>query len=346
MLTTIQGWLDEGKISYSAYLNVTNKKAEHEYLTATDSQLKISVLISTYKRSAYLIRLLDSIRDQGYKNYEIIIVDDASNDDTEQTVNQYREENPDVNIIYMMNQTNMGASKSRKRAYLKASGDIVIFVDDDDYFIEPSYFSMLTQLYEKHPDCVMTIASTIQYIEQEEKYEYIDLNVPGVLSTQEYLNGFMGIYRKPSSTFAMSLNNAIMKGLHYDELMCFNDTSLYLFGLLGKGNVYAISQAVGIYNIHAGSITGNTTPEFIVANLESKEYIYLRAKNAGILNNPKEWHYRNMLITSGYHLASSHCREDKKVWKWMKEHLNWTDYCRFTAKVMKSRIVRRLKMLS
>ena len=56
MLTTIQRWFDEGKISYSAYL----------------------------------IRLLDSIRNQGYKSYEVIIVDDASNDDTEQTVNQYR----------------------------------------------------------------------------------------------------------------------------------------------------------------------------------------------------------------------------------------------------------------
>ncbi len=131
------------------------------------SKLKISVLISTYRRSAYLIRLLDSIKNQNYTNCEIIIVDDASNDDTSKRVKKYRAENPELQIIYLVNEQNLGVSESKKRAYMKASGDIIIFVDDDDYYIESSYFSMLAQLYEKHSDCTMTIASTIQYIGRE-----------------------------------------------------------------------------------------------------------------------------------------------------------------------------------
>lgn len=304
-----------------------------------DGRLKISVLISTYKRSAYLIRLLDSIKKQNYRNCEIIIVDDASNDDTEEVIKRYYTENPDLEIICLMNENNLGISESKKRAYLKATGDILIFADDDDYYIEPQYFSVLSQLYEKHPDCVMTIASTIRHVEKEEKYENLELNMPEMLSTREYLNGFMGKYKKPSSTFAMSLRSDALREIQYERLLCFNDTSLYLFGLLGKGNVYTIKQAVGIYNIHTSNMTGNTKPGFIITNLESKEDIFNRANETGLLDNPKDWYYRNMSITAGYHLVSSRRKDDKIIWKWMKEHLDRRDYYRFVVRIMKSRII-------
>ena len=303
-----------------------------------ESGLKISVLISTYRRPAYLIRMLDSIKMQRYKNCEIIIVDDASGDETEETVKQYRAENLDLQIEYFINEKNLGLSESKKRTYQKATGDIIIFADDDDYYIEPDYFSMLSQVYEKHPDCTMTIAATIKHSERERKDEFLELNTPEVLSTREYLNGFMGRYNK-STVFAMSLRRS---ELHYEELLCFNDTSLFLAGLLGKGNVYTINQAVGVYYFHEGNMTGNTSPGFIVANLESKEAIYQRAVEAGLLDNPKEWHYRSVSITAGYHLVSSRNEEDKIVWKWMKEHLDRKYYYCFAGKMLKAKVRRYL----
>ena len=337
---TFRMWLDEEKISFPAYLKLIGEKAECNSSSSGGNNLKISVLISTYKRAAFLVRLLNSIKDQNYNNCEIIIIDDASNDDTGKIVSQYRTDNPGLNIIYLVNERNVGVSESKKRAYIKTSGDIIIFADDDDYYIEPSYFSILAQLYEEHPDCTMTIAATIMHDEQEGKYEYYGLNTPEEFTTREYLNGFMGRYKKPSSMFTMSLKSAVLKEIHYDELLCFNDTSLYLFALLGKGKVYTINQAVGIYYIHAGNMIGNTNPEYIIANLKSKEDIFQRAMEVGLLDHPKKWHYRNMVITAGHHFAGNHkrIREDKLVWKWMREHLDRIDYYRFVASVMKSRI--------
>ena len=151
----------------------------------------------------------------------------------------------------------------------------------------------------------------------------------------------MGKYKKPT-LLAMSLNNAVLKTIHYEELRCFNDTSIFLFGLLGEGNVYSINHVVGVYYFHEGNMTGNTKPDFIVANLESKEDIWQRAQEAGLLDNPKEWHYRNMAITAGYHLIGNRKRnaEDKTVWKWMRKHLESADYYRFVAKVIKGWIKR------
>lgn len=332
--------LDEGKISKSAYLNLIGEKTDSALLF--DSNLKISVLISTYKRPAYLIRILESIRMQGYKNSEIVIVDDASGDDTGEIVKQYKAENSELEIIYSVNEKNLGVNESKKRAYQKATGDIIIFADDDDYYIEPEYFCMLSRLYEKHPDCTMTIAATIRHIEREGKDEFLELNTPEVLSTREYLNGFMGRYEKPGSMFTMSLRKKELERIHYEELLCFNDTSLYLYGLLGNGNVYTINQAVGVYFFHTGNMTGNTSPGYIVANLESKEDIYQKALAAGLLDDPKEWHYRSVSITAGHHLVGSRSREDIIVWKWMKEHLDRADYYRFAARMVKSKVRRHL----
>lgn len=334
-------WLDEGKISHSTYMVLTEGQTKHD--PEGENGLKISVLISTYRRPGYLIRMLDSIRMQHYKNCEIIIVDDASGDDTAETIDQYKSENPDLQIQYSVNEKNMEISESKRRAYRKATGDIILFTDDDDYFIDPLYFSEVNALYEAHPDCIMTIAASIKQSEKEGTYEYLGLNTPEVLSAREYLNGFMGKYINPS-VVAFSLSRSALQKIHYEQLLCFNDTSLLLFGLLGNGNVYTISHAIGIYCFHGANITGNITPGFAIANMESKEDICHRAMEKGLLDNPKAWHYRNTAVTARYYLLNKKAaKEDKEVWKWMKDHLGRTEYCRFVASVMKVKTVRLVK---
>lgn len=338
-------WADEGKISPSAYSYLTGEGPACNSLTAQDGSSKISVLISTYKRPAYLVRLLNSIRIQQYDNYEIIIVDDASDDDTGEKVKQFKEENPDINVIYLVNEQNAGAGESRKRAYLKATGDVIIFVDDDDYYIEPAYFSMLNTIYETHSDCTMTVSDTIQHTEGENRYEYRGLNTPRAVSNREYLNGFGDKYTMPY-IFAVSFKSTLLSSVHYEELLCFNHISLLLYAMLGEGNVYTMNQAVGIRTFHTGNMTGNTTAEFIVANMESKEDIYHRAMAAGLLDSPKEWHYRHLSGTAGYHFANNQkvTANDKIIFSWMKNHFERADYYRFVAKIVKTRIRRWLRV--
>ena len=337
-------WLEEGMISRPAYLNLMGDGSRRNSSSAEDGRWKFSILISTYRRSDYLIRLLNSIKNQQYHNYEIIIVDDASDDDTGDRVKQYRAENTELNIVYLVNERNLGVSESRKRAYLKPSGDIIIFVDDDDYYIDPGYFSTLNQLYEEHPDCTMTVAPTIQYFEQKGKYEYRGLNTPKTMSSRVYLNDFKK-YTNPH-LFAVSMKNTVLKQVHYEELLFFNHISLLLFELLGEGNVYTIKQAVGIRTFHNGNITGNTTAEFIIANMESKEDIYRRAMAAGLLDHPKEWRYRHLSGTAGYHFANIRkiTSKDTIIFDWMRKHFERADYIRFIAMIIKTRSKRWLRV--
>lgn len=332
-------WLDEGKISECAFMKLSGKECDIKKIVKAQSELKISVIISTFRRKELLLRLLRSIKEQQYDNYEIIITDDSSNDGTEVEIKQYMEENEEQTILFETNKSNMGVGESKKKAYLKATGEIIIFSDDDDYFVDSSYFELLNRTYKDNPDCLMTIAPTITHYEKEDIYEIQELNTPPKMSHREYLNGFMTRYTKPNSMFTMSMRAESMKKVHFEQLQYFNDTPLYLFGLLGEGNVYTLREAKGIYYINGKNMTGNARLDYIIGNLEAKEDIFTRAKNRGLLDNAKEWHYQNIAITASYYLANNIeiREEDKVVWRWLRKHFDILEYIKFCINILRLR---------
>jgi len=94
----------------------------------------VSVIIPTFNRCTMLPRSIDSVLNQTYRNFECIVVDDASLDETEAVVMEYIEK--DNRVIYIKNEKNMHASASRNIGINKSRGDSVAFLDDDDEWSE------------------------------------------------------------------------------------------------------------------------------------------------------------------------------------------------------------------
>ena len=92
----------------------------------------VTVYIPTYNRIELLKRAVDSVRQQTYKNIEVIIVDDCSTDET----HRYLEEisNEDARIRYFLKKKNSGACASRNIAIESAKGKFITGLDDDDFF--------------------------------------------------------------------------------------------------------------------------------------------------------------------------------------------------------------------
>ena len=87
--------------------------------------LKISLIIPAYNEEKYIASCLDSIMENsGDKFHEIIVVDNASTDETKKIVSQYR----NVKIVH---ESNKGLTKARQKGYLESTGDIVAYVDAD-----------------------------------------------------------------------------------------------------------------------------------------------------------------------------------------------------------------------
>lgn len=88
----------------------------------------VSVVIPTFNRSDLLPDAIDSVVDQTYRNWELIIVDDGSTDDTEQVVNSYS----DSRVRYTENTGSKGPGGARNTGVRKAKGGYIAFLDSDD----------------------------------------------------------------------------------------------------------------------------------------------------------------------------------------------------------------------
>ncbi|PZR19115.1 MAG: hypothetical protein DI538_31435, partial [Azospira oryzae] len=92
----------------------------------------VSVILPTYNRAGLISRAIKSVLRQSYANWELIIIDDGSSDETARVVEQYL---TDSRIKYLY-KANSGAGDSRNFGLIKAKGDWITFLDSDDEFHE------------------------------------------------------------------------------------------------------------------------------------------------------------------------------------------------------------------
>jgi GT2 family glycosyltransferase len=105
----------------------------------------VSIIIPTFNRCTVLQRALNSIYSQSYTDYEIIVIDDGSTDDTATMIDQFF---PEVRYFY---QSNNGVSTSRNKGLAHATGDWVAFLDSDDEWL-PEKLAKQVKEFRLNPD--------------------------------------------------------------------------------------------------------------------------------------------------------------------------------------------------
>ncbi|GAX40090.1 family 2 glycosyl transferase [Tolypothrix sp. NIES-4075] len=117
----------------------------------------ISVIIPTYNRIQYLQRAINSVINQTYTNYELIVVDDAS---TDGTVNFIKENYSHIQCISLSK--NRGAGAARNEGINIAIGNFIAFLDSDDEWA-PNYLETQLQYIESSPNIVLSFCSCIHH---------------------------------------------------------------------------------------------------------------------------------------------------------------------------------------
>jgi glycosyltransferase EpsJ len=122
---------------------------------------KFSIIVPVYNCQDYIERCILSILNQKYKNFELIIVNDGSTDNSLEIIKQYVKE--DKRII-LINKKNEGVSKARNQALEKATGDYICFLDADDY-IDDNYIKEICSIIKKYPKIQMINFGFISEVE-------------------------------------------------------------------------------------------------------------------------------------------------------------------------------------
>lgn len=110
----------------------------------------VTVHICTYNRADKIAKAIDSVLAQTYTNLQILIMDDASTDETSAVVRKYLEN--DSRIEYYSNENNLGITKNRNRALSLSKGQYIAVLDSDDYWIDENKIEDQVNFLESNPE--------------------------------------------------------------------------------------------------------------------------------------------------------------------------------------------------
>lgn len=124
----------------------------------------VSVIIPTYKRSDFLLRAINSVLNQTYRNVEIIVVDDNDGNDefrvsTEKNLQDFIDNNQ---ITYLKHSSNKGISSARNTGIKVATGDYIAFLDDDDSFFPNKIADQLEVFKKSKPNVGLVYGSFLK----------------------------------------------------------------------------------------------------------------------------------------------------------------------------------------
>lgn len=203
----------------------------------------VSIIMPTYKCGCFIAKSISSVQNQTYQNWELIIVDDCSEDGTLEIVMELKKQ--DDRIILFHNVVNSGAAVTRNEALCHAKGRWIAFLDSDDLW-EPTKLEKQIKFMEENKYAF----SYHEYVEIDE-----DNNELGVYVSGKAHVGIFDMYACCWPGCLSVMYDASKVGLiQIQDIKKNNDTALWL-KVIQKADCYLLKECLGKYRRRANSIT-------------------------------------------------------------------------------------------
>lgn len=207
-----------------------------------------SILVANYNNGKYFKDCYDSLISQTYENWEAIIVDDCSTDDSIKTIKELISEDPRFKLYE--NEKNRGCGFTKRRCAELATGEICGFVDPDDA-IEFKALEIMVQKHLEYPNASMIYSNYI-FHDANMKFIKIQKNSPIINKDPYFFN--LNFLINHFATFKNSLYKNT-EGIS-SKMKRAVDMDLY-FKLYEKGDLIYIDENLYNYRIHNGGISTN-----------------------------------------------------------------------------------------
>lgn len=127
--------------------------------------MKISVIIPMYNSACYISDILDALYKQTYDNYEVILINDGSTDNTLEVVRKHEENNSKVKCFTIKNS---GPGIARKTGFEKSTGDLLFFIDSDDMIFDCNVLKNIVEVYKDTNFDLLIFDFVSKYMNKEE----------------------------------------------------------------------------------------------------------------------------------------------------------------------------------
>ncbi len=224
----------------------------------------ISIIMPAYNCEKFIRQAIDSILNQTYTNFELLIADDCSTDNTKSIIDSYS----DKRIKTFHNEKNLGYTQASNKLFSKCTGDYITFQDADDY-CSPNRLELLVHFLEKNKE-YSCVGSNITKVDELGE-EFFKSNF--VLKNNEIKDQFK------NARIVMTGSSLLVKKEVLDKIGLYN----LFFDRLGSEDVYWFSLILSKYK---------------VANIKEELYYYRANKNSvsSIFKNPKTKVLHNLIV--------------------------------------------------
>lgn len=211
-----------------------------------------SVIIPAYNCKGTIAAAIASVRSSGLRNYEIVVVDDGSSDDTGATLDRLAEENDDIVPIH---QENGGVSAARNRGLQIARGKYLLFLDADDLISENAYQEIVKIIEQEQPDMLLFgMWFEHFYLGACYQKECVVSSSGGLLSAdawkQELVNLFRCNYLSPIWNKVIRRSVIVDNGIRFsNDMFVMEDCKFSLDCLQFCQTIYLLPEAIYHYQI-------------------------------------------------------------------------------------------------
>lgn len=206
----------------------------------------VSVIIPAYNQGQFVGQAIQSVLDQTYIDFEVIVVDDGSTDETRDAVQAFRDDR--VRYVYQLNR---GLSAARNSGIRNTTGGYLTYLDADDLFL-PRKLEVLVRKLQSSPDLGLAAGQAIPVDEQGERVGAVfDKGL-----AEDPANLLMG---NPLHVGSVLLRRSCQErvGLFDESLRSYEDWDMWLRLTLAGCQMAWIDQPVSLYRFHSNQMTRN-----------------------------------------------------------------------------------------
>ncbi len=247
---------------------------------------KVSILMGTWNRAHVISRAIESIRTQTFKDWELIIADDGSTDDTPHVVHEWQKK--EARIVFIRSKENQGISKNYNTGLRIARGEYVAMIDDDDPWCDPKKLEQQIAFLDSHSDHVGCGGGMI-VVDQggREKYRYLKPE------TDEQIRSRMLFSNPMANSTTLFRREAGERVGWYDESTRYSGDRDFWLKMGLEGKLYNFPEYFSYYTMSGA----NTSIAKIKPHLQATLTIMKRYKEkypgyvfALILNTIQYWY--------------------------------------------------------
>ena len=206
----------------------------------------VSIITPCFNSEKFLDECITSVINQTYKNWEMLIVDDNSSDNSSNIINSYFKKDDRIKPIFLKD--NLGSAMARNTAISRATGKYLAFLDSDDFWLPEKLNVQINFMKKNNYSFVFSSYSVIPSNEKKSKYV---ISVPKKISYTKYLkNTIIGC-------LTVVINKEKFKTIQMPNLRSSHDMALWLNLLKEEKYAYGIQQELAVYREHKSSNTSN-----------------------------------------------------------------------------------------